>query len=171
MYLSILVYLTSDVEFIAKLVQSCKSPPQVDPPCISRDSLFLATCPVDFLLFLSLKSDPAVTRNSELFRYNLYLVIQSTLQALRTDIQKHQDAISLLARRRHKWRSMRSTQTCIDNTNQLQIFEIQIGGIRQILEKSGHQFTFMNGKINAKVEEGKLYSLHTATTCMNHLLT
>lgn len=66
---------------------------------------------------------------------------------------------------------MRLIQTYKDNTNQLQIFEIQIGGIRQILEKSGHQFTFMNGKINAKVEEGRLYSLHSATNCMNHLLT
>lgn len=59
----------------------------------------------------------------------------------------------------------------IDNTNQPQIFEIQIGGLRQILEKSGHRFTFMNGKINAKVEEGKFYSRHAATNHMNHLLT
>ncbi|KAJ5171130.1 Serine hydrolase FSH [Penicillium coprophilum] len=34
-----------------------------------------------------------------------------------------------------------------------EIFEIQIGGLRQILEKNGHDFKFMNGKMDAKVEE------------------
>ncbi|KAJ5571357.1 hypothetical protein N7535_005017 [Penicillium sp. DV-2018c] len=34
-----------------------------------------------------------------------------------------------------------------------EIFEIQIGGLRQQLEKHGHKFKFMNGKIPAKVEE------------------
>ncbi|KAJ5372915.1 Serine hydrolase FSH [Penicillium concentricum] len=34
-----------------------------------------------------------------------------------------------------------------------EIFEIQTGGLRQALEKSGHRFKFMNGKMDAKVEE------------------
>jgi hypothetical protein len=34
------------------------------------------------------------------------------------------------------------------------ILEIQIGGIRQKLENQGHRFEFMNGKVDAKVEEG-----------------
>ncbi|KAJ5887510.1 hypothetical protein N7495_007551 [Penicillium taxi] len=34
-----------------------------------------------------------------------------------------------------------------------QIFEIQTGGLRQQLEKAGHTFTFINGKLDAKVEE------------------
>lgn len=46
----------------------------------------------------------------------------------------------------------------LDCINRLQIFEIQIGGLRQMLEKSGHRFTFMNGKMSANVEEGKLCS-------------
>ncbi|OQE25698.1 hypothetical protein PENFLA_c008G04638 [Penicillium flavigenum] len=52
-----------------------------------------------------------------------------------------------------------------------EIFEIQIGGLRQILEKSGHRFKFMNGKINAKVEEelegivdGPFYNHYTRGT-------
>jgi len=36
----------------------------------------------------------------------------------------------------------------------LQIFEIQTGGIRQQLEKKGHTFKFMNGKMDAAVESG-----------------
>ncbi|KAJ5787578.1 hypothetical protein N7457_002568 [Penicillium paradoxum] len=37
-----------------------------------------------------------------------------------------------------------------------EIFEIQTGGLRQQLEKHGHRFEFMNGKMSAKVEEGKI---------------
>ncbi|KAJ5699006.1 Serine hydrolase FSH [Penicillium macrosclerotiorum] len=35
-----------------------------------------------------------------------------------------------------------------------EIFEIQTGGLRQKLEKDGHRFTFMNGRLPSQVEEG-----------------
>ena len=59
------------------------------------------------------------------------------------------------------------TQTSQKNKTNEQILEIQIGGIRQQLEKKGHRFQFMNGKLGAKVEEGT----HPTTTMYTQPLT